>query len=468
MEDEEQFVLEAHDDALAETLDAEHLFSVGGESRRIEGSQQMRAGDPQALELPAYHARPHTLHVDRHVRKLWHDSDLDAGRARIPAMEGGKPGNREQRIALALTGGGARGAYQAGVLAGIADRAGGDACFPIITGVSAGAINAATLASHRGDLVAATQQLREAWLNLRIERVFRSSVGSLSSSLLRWSSKLLSGGAMPFQLRGLLDTAPLREYLTNLIDFSGIDDNIRAGRLRALALSMTGYATGCTVTFVHGDREISDWERAHRMSVRACIGVEHVMASAALPMVFPAIQVGEEYFGDGSIRHAAPLAPAVHLGADRIVAISVRYGLSEAERAVPQVSGYPPPAQILGMMMHGVFLDALENDAERLVRINRTLSLLPPGTKHPEGLRPVQILLLRPSEDLGKLSAGLVHTLPRALRILARGLGATGTTTPDFLSYLLFEPPYTERLMEIGFNDARAQWDRIESFLAGP
>lgn len=369
-------------------------------------------------------------------------------------------------IALVLTGGGARGAYQAGVLAGIADRAGGDVCFPIVTGVSAGGINAAAIASHRGTLVQATEHLREAWLGLSVDEVFRSNAGALSWTFMRWVCKILSAGRAPFELRGLLDTEPLRRYLSGMIDFDGLDDNVATGRLRALALSTTGYASGCTVTFVHGTEDIVDWERARRASMPARIGVEHVMASAALPMIFPAVKVGEEYFGDGSVRHAAPLAPAVHLGARKILAISVRYGLSEQERAVPQVDGYPPPAQILGMMMHGVFLDALENDAERLARVNRTLALLPPGTRHPEGMRPVGIMLLRPSRNLGKLAAGMVDSLPRSLRMVARGLGASGTTTPDFLSYLLFERPYIESLIELGFDDARRQWDRIEPFLA--
>lgn len=374
-------------------------------------------------------------------------------------------GHAAETIALALTGGGARGAYQAGVLAGIADRAGPGPCFPIVTGVSAGGINAAGLASGRGSFADSTDHLRDAWMSLDVEHVFRAGFGSIGSSLLRWAGKIGSGGRVPFSVRGLLDTEPLRHYLDSVIDFSGISDNIAAGRLRALALSTTGYATGRTVTFVQAAEGTPGWVRARRRSRHDQIGVEHVMASAALPVVFPAVQVGDEYFGDGSIRQSAPLAPAVHLGASRILAISVRYPLSEDEREVPQVRGYPPPAQILGMIMHGVFIDALEDDAERLARINRTLSLLPPGTRHPDGLRPIEIQLLRPSRDLGKMSADLVGSLPRALRVLARGLGASSTTTPDFLSYLLFERPYIERLMQLGFDDASAQWDRIESFL---
>ena len=368
--------------------------------------------------------------------------------------------------ALALTGGGARGAYQAGVLSGIADQCGCDFCFPIITGVSAGGINAAGMAAHSGTFAEATAHLREAWLRLSVDQVFRSNFSSLTGSFLRWAVEIGTAGRGPFHLRGLVDTEPLGRYLADVIDFDGIDRNRQAGRLRALALTMTAYASGITVTFVDGEDDIPDWTRARRLSTHGRIGVDHVMASAALPLVFPAIRVGGEFYGDGSIRQAAPLAPAVHLGADKILAISVRYGLSTEERRRPQVNGYPPPAQILGMLMHGVFLDALENDAERLQRINRTLDLLPPDSRTADGLRHIDVLLVRPSRDLGKLSAGLIHTLPRSLRVLARGLGASRTTTPDFLSYLLFERPYIERLLELGFDDAHAQWDRIEPFLA--
>lgn len=367
--------------------------------------------------------------------------------------------------ALALTGGGARGAYQAGVLAGIADCATDPVGFGVITGVSAGGINATSLAADRGPFDDATARLREAWYALTVDQVFRSNVSTLASSALRWATKIGTGGVLPVELRGLVDTRPLHRYLSERIDFDGIGANVQSGRLRALALTMTCYSTGCTVTFVEGAEGTPNWRRARRYSKSGRMSVAHVMASAALPVIFPAVEIDGEYFGDGSIRQAAPLAPAIHLGARKILTISARYALSAEERSRPQVSGYPPPGQILGMIMHGVFLDALENDAERLARINRTLALLPSEVPHPDGLRRVEIELLRPSRDLGKMSAGLVGALPRSLRVLARGLGASRTTTPDFLSYLLFERPYVDRLMDLGFEDARAQWSRLERFL---
>jgi NTE family protein len=366
-------------------------------------------------------------------------------------------------VALTLSGGGARGAYQAGVLAGIADRLKSDYPFPIVTGVSAGGINASSLATARSGFRQATRDMVAAWLRLSTEDVFVTEVGSLTASLVRWASMVLSGGRTPgFEVRGILDTRPLNRHLKEIIPFAEIDENLVAGRLRALALTATSYTSGMTTTFVHGVEGIPMWERARRKGVRARIGVEHVMASAALPLVFPAIRVGDDYFGDGAIRQSSPLSPAVHLGADRILSISVRF-----PRPAPLPSReYPPPATILAMLMHGVFLDALENDAERLLRINRTLALLPEDARHPEGLRPIDLLVLRPSRDLGELSKGMARHLPRSLRILTRGLGASPEAPSDFLSYLIFERPYIEKLVDLGYEDADAQWEEIERFLS--
>jgi NTE family protein len=364
--------------------------------------------------------------------------------------------------AVALSGGGARGAYQAGVLARIAERLGHDFPFPIVTGVSAGGINATALASSQGGFRRTTRDMVAAWLRLSTEDVFVTTFPSLTGSFLRWLSMVLSGGKTPgFDVRGILDTRPLLEHLSRTFDLEGLDANLHAGRLRALALTATSYSTGMTTTFVHGVPEIPMWERARRRGVQARIGLEHVMASAALPIVFPAIRVGDDYFGDGAIRQSSPLSPAVHLGASRILAVSVRYGRRVATSSVV----YPPPERILGMLMHGVFLDALENDVERLERINRTLELIPPGVSHPDGLRRIELLVLRPSRDLGELSAGMARYLPRSLRVLTRGLGASRDEPSDFLSYLLFERPYLETLIHLGYEDAEAQWEEIARFL---
>ncbi len=369
-------------------------------------------------------------------------------------------------LALVLSGGGARAAYQVGALRGIAERAGSDVSFPIVTGVSAGAINAAGLSSGEGSFGAAVGMLERAWLGMSIGSVFRSGFFSLLSSALKWACILATGGTAPgLKLQGVLDTLPLRKTLSHYIRSEGIDANLSSGKLRALALSATSYGTGQTVTFVHGASDVPTWKRAGRISVQTRISVDHVLASSALPLLFPAVAIGDQYLGDGSIRQTAPLAPAIHLGAQRLLAIGLRHRRTAQEEAERQIIGYPPPAQVLGMLMSAVFLDAMEADAERLERINRSLALLPPERPHPEGLRPLRLLVLRPSKDLGKLAADLDQHLPKTLKYLVRGLGSSRLKSQDMLSYLLFERPYIERLLELGRVDALAQWDEIASLL---
>ncbi|MEE8303448.1 MAG: patatin-like phospholipase family protein [Candidatus Tectomicrobia bacterium] len=368
-------------------------------------------------------------------------------------------------IALVLSGGGARGAYQAGVLKGMADFIDDSFPFRVITGVSAGAINAAAIASAPDTFRNATRALEHAWLDLSIDQVFKTSVGSLSWSLLRWLWLVTSGGICP-DISGLFDTRPLYRYLSTHLRLHGVDTNVDTGRLRALALSTTCYSTGRTITFVHGSSDIETWERARRCAVRDKITVQHVMASAALPILFPAIQLQDGYYGDGSIRQSSPLAPAIHLGANRLLTISLRYGSEQDEQTEQQISGRPPPAQILGLMLHSIFLDALENDAERLMRINRTLQHVSPDAQAPDHLRSIDLFILRPSQNLGKLAYDLARSLPYTIRTIASGLGSSNTKSPDFLSYLLFERAYIERLLELGYQDAHAYAEDIKRFFS--
>ena len=344
-------------------------------------------------------------------------------------------------LALALSGGGARAAYQVGVLAGIAEQARVSPSFPIITGVSAGAINAAALAAHsQRPFEQSVAMLEQAWLGMSTSSVFRTGPFSVLRTGLKSLGMLLSGR---LQARGLLDSRPLRRTLSNYFTREDIEANLDAGCLTALALSSTSYPTGRTVTFVHGGRNVPMWTRAGRVAQREAITVDHVLASCALPILFPAVRVGQEYLGDGSLRQLTPLAPAVHLGAGRLLAVSVRYPRSPDEEARRQVTGYPPAAQVLGMLFNAVFLDALEHDAERLQRINDWLGQLPAGGPRPSGLRPIELVVLRPSQDLGRLAADLEHCLPGPLRYLVRSLG-TGHSAPDLLSFILFERPYIE------------------------
>src|SRR5437763_2247577 len=367
--------------------------------------------------------------------------------------------------ALVLAGGGARAAYEVGVLAAIAERAPGLE-FPIVTGVSAGAINAVYLAAHPGPLATAVAALRAQWSRLLVERVYRIRAGRLARGLLLGTAHTALGrGGAPAAVHGLVDMSPLREFLGANIDFTQLAANIAAGRLRAAALSTTSYATGETVTFVHGPPDVPTWRRALRYAVATQLTLDHVMASAALPILFPAVRLGDAFYGDGSVRQTAPLAPAIHLGARAILVVTHRSEPELAASPVPTLGDYPTLAEVIGLLLHAIFLDALEADAERIERINRTLARVPAGAA-PEGLRPVSLLMLRPSRDLGALAAGSGAKLPPAVRWVVRRMGGHRTTAVDFLSYLLFDPAYTTALIELGYADGRAEWPRIEQFLA--
>jgi NTE family protein len=372
-------------------------------------------------------------------------------------------------LGVVMGGGGARAAYQVGVLRALAEWY-PDISVPYITGVSAGAINAAHLAAHHGSFEQSVEELSGLWGNLQVENVFQVGATSLFSILMRWGLRLVSGGrgTLP-EVRGLVDTAPLRRYLTDVLhavdgELTGIGYNLRRGRLRAVALSTSSYTTGQSITWVQGT-DIHEWERPQRRSEHATLTVEHVMASAALPLFFPAVRLGNEWFGDGGIRLAAPLSPALHLGARRILAISTRYARSSAEAGVPEVSGYPPPAQIAGVLLNSIFLDLLDHDALRLERINALLEKLPEEERN--GLHPIELMVIRPSRDLGRMAGEYEPRLPRVFRFLTRGLGTRETRSPDFLSLILFQPDYLRALMECGEEDARAREDEIRAFMEG-
>jgi NTE family protein len=363
------------------------------------------------------------------------------------------------RLALALSGGGARAAYQVGVLAGLAERLPGLE-FPILTGVSAGAINISYLAAHLGTFPSAVTKLREEWSRLTAERIYRVRFAPLAQAALQWMWHGVTGRRGKHgNVRGLVDTSPLREFLAQSMDLRAIDFNISTGRLRAVALSATSYTTGRSVTFVHGAGDAPIWERAQRVAVREHLTIDHVMASAALPIIFPAVRLGDEYYGDGSVSHLAPLAPALHLGARAIVAIAP---CSASQVAV--VSGYPSAAEVIGLLFRAVFLDTLEADAERLERVNHTLSALAPGVSAPDGLRPVELLMVRPSRELATLAAGNDMLLPPAVRLIVRAIGGEGAGASDFLGHLLFHPQYTSRLADLGYEDVATQWPEIERF----
>ena len=368
------------------------------------------------------------------------------------------------RLALVLSGGGARAAYQVGVLAGLAERLSGLE-FPILSGVSAGAIGTSFLAAHPGPLPQAVADLRVQWGRLTSEQVYRVRPLQLVGSAGRWLWQGISARRRgPTPIRGLLDTGPLREFLGRTMELSGIDIRLASGALRAVALTATSYTTGRSVTFVHGGPNTLAWERALRMAVSARLTLDHVMASAALPLLFPSVRIGDEFYGDGSVIQLAPLAPALHLGARAIVAIGTP--MVRDPQRILATGDYPSAAEVLGLLFRAIFLDALEGDAERLERVNQLLEALPPGTPAPGGLRPVELLLIRPSRNLGDLAVGSSHLLPPSVRSAVRAIGGRRAEASEFLSYLLFHPTYTSRLIEVGYDDVGLQWPLIERFFA--
>ena len=374
-------------------------------------------------------------------------------------------------FALVLTGGGARAAYQIGVLRCI-ERHLPTARFDIITGVSAGAINAAFLASRSAPLPGVVEELSEVWRTLQLDGVIRIESKSLVRNVFGWGTKLVSGGspAAP-RVRGLVDTSPLRELLGRLFpqnekgEIAGIAENIARCEPKAVAVITLDYTTGRTVTWATGC-DIEMWERPLRRSARATLTVDHIMASAALPLVFPAVRLGKHWHGDGGIRLAAPLSPALHLGATRMLAISTHYAKSFSEADEPQIAGYPPPAQILGQLMDAIFLDAMDEDSLRLQRSNEFLRDLPPELRR--GYRLIDFAVIRPSQDLGKIAAEYEPQLPRTFRFLTRSLGTRETSNADFMSLFMFVPGYLQRLIEIGEADAEGKIDAITRVATAP
>lgn len=370
------------------------------------------------------------------------------------------PPARGRHNALVLGGGGARAAYQAGVLQYVGE-AFPDAHMSILTGVSAGSINAAHLADDPVSWSTATQRLAACWTDLCTKRVVTPR------SLWTLGTQLVRGSPGPHQ--SLLDTKPLRVFLRSRLQtgaherLTGVRQNLDAGRLRALALSTSNYATMQTVTWTEGCA-IENWARPNRIGHQTDLTLDHVMASAALPFLFPAVRLDDAWHGDGGIRLLDPLAPAIHLGADRLFVISTRYERSRAEADTPSCTGYPSPIQIAGMLMNVLMLDLVEHDAAVLRRINRLVRRLDLDERG--RLRPIDLLVIRPSVDLGALAQDFSLELGRTLGTVLNVMRNRQDGTPDWLSMLLFEPGYIERLLEIGYADAHRQHDRIHAFFA--
>jgi NTE family protein len=376
-----------------------------------------------------------------------------------------KPQRYSSKLALVLPGGGARAAYQVGVLAALAERL-PDLEFPILTGVSAGAINTIYLAAHPGPLTQTITGLRAAWRRLTTEHVYRVRPGSLLRAATRWFfASLIGRRTGPTPVRGILDTQPLREFLEATIDVRGIQANIDAGRLRTAALTATAIGSGRSVTFVHGRGDEPTWQGPQHVGLRGPLRLEHVMASAAIPILFPAVPLTGEFYCDGSVGQGTPLAPAIHLGARAAFVIGMKTRSRESS-LVTATRQYPSVAEVAGLLLDTIFQDQLEADADQLARINSLLAALPAHTPAPLALRPVDLLMLRPRRDLASLARGLTASLPQKVRRIVEGMGGQREAAAEFLSYLLFESSFTSQLMELGYEDVEAQWPDIDRFFA--
>jgi NTE family protein len=385
----------------------------------------------------------------------------------LPAEEA--PEEPRGDLAVMLTGGGARAAYQVGLLKGLA-RHFPRLRIPIITGVSAGAVNAIFLAAHEGTLRETAEQLADVWLSLECRHVFRPNYAALLP--FRTALKAILPPKLTRRPHGLLNAGPLAETLRRIYHcprrnhpIDGIRRNLARGDLKAVGLIGLDYTTGQSVRWSQG-RSIDVFEGPNRRSVSTEITVEHVLASAAAPFLFPAVKIDQSWYGDGGIRLAAPLSSAVHLGARRILTLSTGYQRSPAEAGRPVLRGYPPAAQIMGQLFNAVFLDVIDEDVVRMERLNEMISQLDPSRRN--GFRPIDLCVLRPSVDLGTIARDHEKRLPRNMKLLNRALGTRETESNDFISMLMFEPHYTSRLIELGESDVASRLDELRTFLSEP
>lgn len=382
-----------------------------------------------------------------------------------------------QRIAVFLTGGGARAAYQVGVLQAIfslLSESGWPARknpFDIVCGTSAGAINATALASCADDFEESITQLIGVWRELRVDQIYRADSISVIRSGARWLS-LLSFGWLLRQWHAqppnsLLDNSPLVGLLHKMLDLPRLDAALDAGHLTALAISASSYTAGRHVTFYQSREAVPAWSRAQRISVPQQIGVDHLLASSAIPLIFPAVPLycGDrcEYFGDGSMREVAPISPAIHLGAGKVLVIGAG-SAGGAQRRFDEFSGYPSLAQIAGHAMSSIFLDGLSVDVERMSRINHTLGMLTPEQLQKTSLRPIELLVITPSQPLDSIASKHVGSLPLPIRSLLSAIGATERRGAALASYLLFEASYTRSLIELGQIDTLNRRDEVLRF----
>src|SRR5690606_22357291 len=380
--------------------------------------------------------------------------------------------DKDDGLALILSGGGARAAYQVGVLAGIAELTPRSTpnLFPIICGTSAGAINALALATHAGNLHAAVDSMLEVWSAFRSHHVMRTDWPGLVAQAWRWSRTNLLGNVAGESTTALLDNQPLRRLLAARRRFGCIEEALQAGPLRGIPVSAFDYRASQSVYFYQGRDRITPWRRHRRIGVQTRLGLDHLMASTAIPLLFPPVLLNRTWYGDGAVRQQAPLSPALHLGANRVLVIGVtHHGATPAAGQPGPVLATPPPpslAQLGGHFLHSTFIDNLETDLEQLERMNRLAAYQPAALLDSDnGVRQVEVQVVSPSEPLDLIAARHRAALPAGLRLFLRGSGATRSSGSDLLSYLLFEAEYCNELIALGRRDALAQAQELRRFL---
>jgi NTE family protein len=373
------------------------------------------------------------------------------------------------KTALVLPGGGARGAFQVGVLKALAEIMPKTSPnpFAVISGTSAGAVNSVVLASKAEHFRSAVAELEQVWAHFRCHQVYKTDHLTMLKSSLHWLSSIVLGGWLVGTPKSLLDNAPLRVLLSRNVRFGRIQQAIDNNHLKAVAVTAAGYDSSRSTTFFEGADELRDWDRTRRLGQRTRLNLDHVMASIAVPMIFPPQEIGNEYFGDGAMRQATPLSPAVHLGAERILVIGIR---DEAGDSAPTSLGSPPSfAKIAGYMLDTLFMDGLYSDLERITRINELIDSVP--EQHRSGtiarMRPIDTMLIVPSEDLREIAYRHRRELPVAIRALLRGMAGKKSAESRLLSFLLFEKAYTRELIALGHRDAMKVKDQLLDFVTG-
>ena len=369
-------------------------------------------------------------------------------------------------VGLVLPGGGARAAYQVGVLRAIADMMpGAPNPFPVIVGTSAGAVSAAVLATEAFRWHRAVDALCRVWAEFHVDQVFEADALSMLRSGLHWGLSLMSGGLLLPPPRALFDNSPLRRLLRRNIRWEHLHTSVHRGSLKALALCATSYSTAASVAFFEGAPGLSPWDRHQRVGRREKLTLDHLMASMGVPFLFPPVLLDGEFYGDGAQRQLWPLSPAIHLGADRLLIIGVRSEHGAGVNARPRsIVEAPTPGQLFGYMLDTLFMDQIYANVEHVARLNQVAEVAPLAVP---GVHKVATLMIAPSEDLRIIATRHVRSLPRSLRALLRVMGARGTAGAQLASYLMFEATFTQELMALGLRDAMAQREELMEFICG-